>query len=279
VPDTPKKKPWFKFYPQDWRGDAKLRMCSIAARGLWAEMLCVMHEAEPYGHLLIGGRPVNARQLASLAGVSLSDCNKLLIELDLAGVYSRNEDKIIFSRRMVRDHNKADEDRKNGKGGGNPKLSSQNKGGVNPPVKGEDKAQRLDTRKVSEASASGADAPPDHRTRLFSEGLKKLAELTGKGPDACRSFVGKCLKAAGDDAVVVLGLIEDADRNRVADPSAWIAASLKTKGNSDAKPKSAIIQAADDLARTIAGFDGPPRSADELRGTAGEAPVRLLSHG
>lgn len=42
--------------------------------------------------------------------------------------------------------------------------------------------------------------------------------------------------------------------------------------------KSSIIQAADDLCRTLAGFDGPPGSIDELRGDAGEDPPRLLSH-
>ncbi len=81
-----------------------------------------------------------------------------------------------------------------------------------------------------EAEASGADAPRDVRAELFNRGLETLARLTGKGPDACRSFVGKCLKAASDDAVTVLGLIEDADRNRVVDPSAWISARLKATG-------------------------------------------------
>lgn len=131
----------------------------------------------------------------------------------------------------------------------------------------------------SDAIASGADAPRDVRSELFGRGLQTLARLTGKGPDACRSFVGKCLKAASDDAVTVLGLIEDAERNRVVDPSAWIAARLKPSENGYGKPKSAIIQAADDLCRTIAGFDGPARGSDELRGAAGEAPPRLLSHG
>src|SRR6185312_8593551 len=82
-------------------------------------------------------------------------------------------------------------------------------------------------QKDSEANASGA-AAPDHRKRLFNEGLAKLASLTGKGPDACRSFVGKCLKAASDDAVTVLGLIEDDERNQAIDPSAWIVARLKS---------------------------------------------------
>ncbi len=83
------------------------------------------------------------------------------------------------------------------------------------------------SQKDAEAKASGAGAPRDARTELFNRGLETLARLTGKGPDACRAFVGKCLKAASDDAVTVLGLIEDAERNRVVDASAWIVARLK----------------------------------------------------
>ena len=45
--------PWMKFYTADWRSDPALRMCSMAARGLWVEMICLMHEATPYGQLLI----------------------------------------------------------------------------------------------------------------------------------------------------------------------------------------------------------------------------------
>jgi hypothetical protein len=80
----------------------------------------------------------------------------------------------------------------------------------------------------SEPIGSGpADADP--RDRLFKEGLTKLAELTGKGPDSCRSFAGQCLKVAKDDASVVLGAIDDAHRNRVADAGAWIMARLRAK--------------------------------------------------
>lgn len=132
------KQPWFKFYPQDWRGDAKLRMCSIGARGLWAEMLCVMHEAEPYGYLLSNGNTVTSRQMAALAGVSQGECMKYMLELVSAGVYSIDENKVIYSRRMVRDKAKAERDRNNGKGGGNPILIGEDNGGVNP----QDKAQK-----------------------------------------------------------------------------------------------------------------------------------------
>jgi hypothetical protein len=134
-------------------------------------------------------------------------------------------------------------------------------------------------QKDAEANASGADAPIDHRKRLFSEGLAKLSALTGKGPDACRSFVGKCLKAASDDAVTVLGLIEEAERNQVVDPSAWIAARLKPVEIRSGKPTSGIIQAADDLRRKIASFDGPAGPNIAVRDGPGPAPPRLLSNG
>jgi hypothetical protein len=51
------------------------------------------------------------------------------------------------------------------------------------------------------------------------------------------------------------------------------------RGSGDAKPKNGIIQAADDLRRKIASFDGPARSDEELRGGEGAHPPRLLSHG
>lgn len=80
----------------------------------------------------------------------------------------------------------------------------------------------------SEPIGSGP-ANADPRDRLFDEGLKKISDLTGKGADSCRSFVGQCLKVAKDDASVVLGAIDDAHRNRVADAGAWIIARLKAK--------------------------------------------------
>ena len=44
-------KPSFQFYPGDWRKDANLRRCSPAARGVWMDILCVMHDSEEYGVL------------------------------------------------------------------------------------------------------------------------------------------------------------------------------------------------------------------------------------
>src|SRR4051812_38833447 len=122
--------PWLKFYPSDWRADPALRMCSLAARGLWMEMLCLMHEASPRGSLLVNGHPVNETQLASLCGVATREVMGCLSQLEAAGVFSREDDGIIYSRRMRRDDEKAQRDKANGKGGGNPRLNP----GVNPPL-------------------------------------------------------------------------------------------------------------------------------------------------
>jgi uncharacterized protein YdaU (DUF1376 family) len=127
----------------------------------------------------------------------------------------------------------------------------------------------------SDANASGAEAP-DPRTRLFNEGLKTLGRLTGKGPDACRSFVGKCLKASSDDAIIVLGLIEDAERNQVIDPSAWISSRLKGSKNGVI---GEISSACDRVAeRVIAGF-GRAAPQDDFGDREHEIDARLLSHG
>lgn len=134
----PAKYPWMKFYPADWRADPALRMCSLAARGLWMEMLSIMHEAAPRGSLLINGKNVGSKQLASLCGAAPREIVALLTELETAGVFSRTDDGTIFSRRMKRDDEKAARDKANGKTGGNPNLTPK----VNPPLK----AQTPDAR-------------------------------------------------------------------------------------------------------------------------------------
>lgn len=97
------KRPSFQFYPADWRKDLELQSCSIAARGLWHEMMCVMHEAEPYGYLVLNGRPMTDAQAATACRVTPQQYRSLLSELKEAGVPGVSEEGAIFSRRMVRD--------------------------------------------------------------------------------------------------------------------------------------------------------------------------------
>lgn len=138
--------PWMKFYPADWRSDAALRSCSIGARGLWMEMLCIAHECSPRGALAINGNPITTQTLASLAGLRLPEVRKLLAELEAAGVFSMSADGTIYSRRMFRDEERAARDRENGRHGGNPLLKPK---GVNPPHNQTDKAKKLEARSQS----------------------------------------------------------------------------------------------------------------------------------
>jgi len=122
--------PWMKFYTSDWRSDPRLKMCSPAARGMWIEMICLMHEATPYGHLLIHGQSPNEAQLASLTGIPSAEVPDLIGELERLGVFSRTREGVVYSRKLVRMAAKAALERKSGQKGGNPKLKGDyNKSG------------------------------------------------------------------------------------------------------------------------------------------------------
>lgn len=96
-------RPWMKWYWSDWRSDPGLRMCGFAARGLWADLLGLMHEGQPYGHLIVNGRAPTPRQIAALLGGGIKEVTSLMDELEAAGVFSRDDNGVIYSRRMVRD--------------------------------------------------------------------------------------------------------------------------------------------------------------------------------
>jgi hypothetical protein len=115
-------RPAFMFYPADHRKDAELQSCSLAARGLWMELICIMHQCEPYGSLKINGQPMKTAQIGRLVGETEDALIVLLKELGDAGVYSREEDGTIFSRRMKRDERLRIVRAEAGKKGGNPSL-------------------------------------------------------------------------------------------------------------------------------------------------------------
>lgn len=114
--------PWIKFYPNDWRSDTRLRMCSPAARGVWIDMLCIMHEATPYGHLAIDGEAPTKRELAVLLSVSIDELTPLIEELERYKVFSRRNNGVIYSRKMVNAAQLSEKRRIAGSKGGNPEL-------------------------------------------------------------------------------------------------------------------------------------------------------------
>jgi T5orf172 domain len=116
------KRPSFQFYPGDWLRATELRACSVGARGLWVDMICYMHEGTPYGHLKVNNKMITPENLGRMVGANPEEVNGWLDELAQAGVFSRDAEGCVYSRRMVRDEATRDLRAAGGKEGGNPKL-------------------------------------------------------------------------------------------------------------------------------------------------------------
>jgi hypothetical protein len=230
-----------KFYPSDWRSDPMLRLCSLAARGLWAELMCLMHEAEPYGSMLVNGKRINKVQMAALVGVSEKECSALIMELEGAGVFSRDPDGTIYSRRMRRDHEKALKDKANGQGGGNPKLKSKVDGDVkgrvnppdNPPVGDGDKAQRpeardqkpetIDQKPEKEGSREVALVPSGWPADWFDQFWKNYPNKVDRA--GAMKWLAKAGKTGIEWSIIMAGLdryIAKTDDRPWCNPTTWI---------------------------------------------------------
>ncbi len=104
--------PFCKFFPRDWLSDFQLRGCSLAARGLWADMLCLMAMSDRRGYLEENRKPMLPAQLARRIGAKLAEVKRLLAMLEQAGVFSRDDKGVIYSRRMVDDERRTVEARR-----------------------------------------------------------------------------------------------------------------------------------------------------------------------
>ncbi len=120
--------------------DPGLRLCSMAARGLWMDMLCIAAEADPVGYVMVAGKPLDTAALARLAGESAALVEPLLDELREHRVFSVDRRGWIYNRRMVREEKQARISRENGKLGGNPTLRKQS--WIPPPDNPSDKPSR-----------------------------------------------------------------------------------------------------------------------------------------
>lgn len=121
------KSPAFQFYPGDWLRSTDLRSCSVGARGLWIDMICLMHEGYPYGYLKVGNKVILPSNLSRMVGATLQEVEGWIKELEEANVFSRDKDGCIFSRRMVNDEKIRQSRAIGGKLGGNPHLINTSK--------------------------------------------------------------------------------------------------------------------------------------------------------
>lgn len=135
------KNPAAQWYWADWLRDPALRSVTSGARGLWMDILCLMWECVPKGHLQTRtGQPFSVEMICRMTGnISEEEVNRWLLELDNSGVSSRTATGILISRRMVRDEHKRALCREAGKRGGNPTLKGRVKGVSKGAPKGQSK--------------------------------------------------------------------------------------------------------------------------------------------
>jgi len=98
------KSPGFWFFTGDWMKDPELRFCSLFARGLLVDLLCILFEANEQGYASNpDGTPRTDEQIAdAISGGSREEKLSALAELERSGVLSRDIRGVLFSRRIAR---------------------------------------------------------------------------------------------------------------------------------------------------------------------------------
>jgi uncharacterized phage protein (TIGR02220 family) len=138
--------PALQFYPADWRKDLAVQALGYHDRGVWFEMLCLMHESSERGVMLLNGSPISEDVIARLLGLDNQTFNQTLTTLLTYGVAKRRQDdSAIFSKRMVDDEKLCKIRREAGKLGGNPVLLKQ---------KGTTRDKQIPTPSSSSSSSS-----------------------------------------------------------------------------------------------------------------------------
>lgn len=98
------KSPGFWFFVGDWMKDTELRFCSLFARGLLVDLLCLMFESKERGYLSTpDGSPRSDESIVdAVSGGSQTEKLKALRELEASGVLSRDERGVLHSRRLAK---------------------------------------------------------------------------------------------------------------------------------------------------------------------------------
>lgn len=66
------KRPAFQFYPGDWQANSNLRRCTHAEKGVWLDVMCLMHDSEEYGVLRW-----SLKEIAQAVGCKVADLKAL----------------------------------------------------------------------------------------------------------------------------------------------------------------------------------------------------------
>lgn len=91
------KRPSFQFYPGDWTGNSNLRRCTHAEKGVWLEIMCLMHDQVEYGVLRW---PL--KEIVEAVKCKPADLRALISKGVLKGSDTHLEDAFIYTPRSGR---------------------------------------------------------------------------------------------------------------------------------------------------------------------------------
>jgi hypothetical protein len=99
------KLPAFQFYPADWRKDPGIQALTYHQRGIWFEIICLMHESPSRGYLLLpNGNAMPDDALFRILGLDKQSGAAALAAIIECGVANRDpETEALINRRMIRD--------------------------------------------------------------------------------------------------------------------------------------------------------------------------------
>jgi len=98
------KLPAIQFYPGDWRKDVGVQSLNFHDRGVWFEILMLMHESEVRGKLMLGGKCMPDEILSNVLRIDKNELVRTIQTLIERGVTEREKRTgALINRRMLRD--------------------------------------------------------------------------------------------------------------------------------------------------------------------------------
>lgn len=91
------RRPSFQFYPGDWSSNPNLRRCTFAERGIWVDVMCLMHDQDEYGVLRW---PL--KEIAGAVGCKVSELQSLVRKGVMKGNDSRLDEPFVYVPRSGR---------------------------------------------------------------------------------------------------------------------------------------------------------------------------------
>lgn len=91
------KRPSFQFYPADWQANSNLRRCTHEEKGVWMDVMCLLHDQEEYG---VVRWPL--REIAQAVGCTLAKLQGIVTKGILKGSDDKLKDPYIYIPRSAR---------------------------------------------------------------------------------------------------------------------------------------------------------------------------------